>query len=260
MFILQNIKDFMDNPMGKGSTAIVSRQLIKDDLTKRFRDLTGRKKISLKTYKHKDDFYFHFIIPSESTERNNTYDVVLHFMADNDNKNDSGIHGYMVRFFSNSPGFTYTYAYAFNLNGLFIEELTDKFDDIIFENPPVTRNPGEIINYEKTTYFACLHLFENTRFFNKLHLNSFSVKYNEKDFKQKIRNTQRIKVEIDTENARIAREKKKAKKPESTKPRGGKEKKEKISGLQYNTPDPTKLMNRGKIAPKGMTKPKIRPK
>jgi hypothetical protein len=148
MFILQSIKDFVDNPMGKGSFAIPNRQLIKDDLNRRYDKLNQNKKIKVTVYKDGEDYYFHFLIPSE-TERLNTYDVVLQFtMGEDDFKFDNFLNRYYVKFFSNCPSFTFTYAYAFNLYGMLIEHLGNKYDEQVLTDDPIVRNPGEIISYE----------------------------------------------------------------------------------------------------------------
>lgn len=213
MFILQNIREFIDNPMGKGSTAIPSRHLIKEDLNRRFEELTNNKdkKIELTIYRDGDEYYFHFLIPSESKERRNTYDVVLHFTLGEDGKDfasDRNLNRYFVKFFSNSPGFIYTYAYTFNLYGLLIESLANKYNKIVLEHPPVTRNPGEIISYEKTTYFACYYLLKNPKYLDKSTINLIAKPYKEEVLNKKIRNEDKIKLEIAQEKRRVEREKK----------------------------------------------------
>lgn len=214
MFILQNIREFIDNPMGKGSTAIPSRHLIKEDLNRRFEELINNnkdKKIELTIYRDGDEYYFHFLIPSESKERRNTYDVVLYFTLGEDGKDfasDKNLNRYFVKFFSNSPGFIYTYAYAFNLYGLLIESFANKYNKVVLEQPPVTRNPGEIISYEKTTYFACYYLLKNPKYLNKSTINLIAKPYKEEILNKKIRNEDKIKMEIAQEKRRVEREKK----------------------------------------------------
>lgn len=209
MFILQNIKDFIDNPMGKGSTAITNRQLIKDDLNKRYKKILKTKKIDLNIYKDNDEYYFHFKIPSES-ERNNTYDVVLNFvMDDEDFKFDNFLNRYYLKFFSNCPSFIFTYAYAFNLYGMFIEHLENKYDKKVLEDDPVIRNPGEIINYEKSIYFACTYIMENKKYLNKMILNTIAKPFNKNEFNKLIRNYDTISLEIKKEDNKVKEEKEK---------------------------------------------------
>jgi hypothetical protein len=219
MFILQTLKEFMDNPMGKGSTAIPNRKLISDDFAKRYNKLIKTKKFEHTVYKDGDDYYFHIKVPSES-ERNNTYDVVLHFTQGEESfHNDNFLNRYYVKFFSNCPSFTFTFAYVFNLYGLLIESLPNKYRDEVLEDDPITRNPGEIISYEKSTYFACYHIMQNNRLMNKMYLNSVAKPYIASEFNELIRTDDRIKLEIEKENQRISREKQKEKENKKEEPK-----------------------------------------
>lgn len=211
MFILQNLKEFIDNPMGKGSNAIPNRQLIKDNLNRRYEELIKNKKIKLDIYRKKDEYYFHFKLPSES-DRNNFYDVVLHFTMDKEDfSNDKNLNRYYVKFFSNCPSFVYTYAYAFNLYGLFVEELSSKYDKKVLNDDPVTRNPGEIISYEKSIYFACYHLIRNDKYMNKSIINSIAKPYRKKQLVDNVKHSEQIQIEIKKETNRLKKEKQKSK-------------------------------------------------
>lgn len=214
LFILQNLKDFIDNPMGKGSMAIPNRQLIKDDLNKRYNKLVKGKKIVTNIYRDGDEYYLHLLIPSES-ERENTYDVVLHFtMGEEDFKFDNFLNRYYVKFFSNCPSFTFTYAFAYNEYGLLIESLANKYKEEVMDDRPVTRNPAEVISYEKSIYFACHHVFSNKKYMNKLFLNSMAKPYNEDEFNKKIRTEDKILVEYKKEANKVKEKKEKEAKKE----------------------------------------------
>lgn len=203
MFILQTIQEFIDNPMGKGSTAIPSRKIIREDLNRRYKELIKHKDKVIKptVYKDGDEYIFHFLIPSEDPERKNTYDVVLHFTTeetDEDKKvtNDKNLKRYNVKFFSNSPSFTYTFAYAFQLYGILIGSLKDKYRKIVLDRPPVTRNPGEIVNYDKTIYFAAHFFQENEDYLDKETLNKIAKPFKLRDLVSDIRNTDKIELQI----------------------------------------------------------------
>lgn len=213
MFILQNIKEFVENPMGKGSNAILNRQLLRDDLNRRYQKLVKDKKIDLVIYRDKDEYYFHFKIPSES-QRNNTYDVVLHFTIDEDKdfKFDNYLNRYYLKFFSNCPSFVYTYAYAFNLYGLFIEGLSNRYEDIVLNQDPITRNPAEVISYEKSIYFACYHILQNQKYLNKMILNTISKSFDKNELSRNIRTTEQIQMEIKKEDNLLKAEKEKERK------------------------------------------------
>jgi uncharacterized protein YwgA len=269
MFILQTLQDFINNPMGKGSNAIPSRQLIKDDLERRFKSLfhheekEKQKKISLDIYRDKDEYYFHFKIPSESKDRHNTYDVVLYFTVDGNKELtvDKDLRRYFVKFFSNSPSFTFTFAYAFNMYGLFVDELADKYKKEVLEHPPVTRNPGEIISYEKTIYFAAHYLLQERKYLNKLIIDSIAKPYNKAEFAKKIRNTDKIEIEIKQETRRIQREKEKKTEDTHTRreisKRGTVSSKEKIGG-QFKSAG--RNNPKSKITPRKSSITKIKPR
>lgn len=270
MFILQTLREFIDNPMGKGSNAIPSRQLIRDDLKNRLDKILSNKDkdIKLSIYKYRDMYFFHFLIPSENMKRKNTYDVVLQFIPNEDSINQKNLNNYHVKFFSNSPSFTYTYAYAFNLYGLFIEELSNKFDKIIFENPPVTRNPGEVISYEKTIFFACQYLIDNSvKYLTKSTIDLIAKKYIENDFVKKIRTSETIENEIKREDMRIKREEEKeTKNKNNSSGRGngpkltGKNKLSSVKTTQQEKGGISKFTDKGKIVPRKSTITRIRPK
>ena len=210
MFILQTIDEYLENPMGKGSTAISNRKLIQNDLNDRYDELIKKHK-DFKHYIYHDNinFYIHILIPSES-ERDNTYDVVIEFTpSDQDVSNDVTLKRYHIKVFSNCPSFTYTYAYVYNNYDMMIDFLRNKYDSIVLRDNPTVKNPGEIINYEKSIYFACKYISSHSGLMNKLSLSAISKKINKVDFSKTIRNTDKIELEIKKENNRLKDEKQK---------------------------------------------------
>lgn len=214
MFFPQTLREYVENPMGKGSMAITGKRLILDDLDRRFNKI--KKDIVCKMYNDKKNFFFHFIIPSES-ERNNTYDVVIEF-CDDENKlgYDNFLYKYTLRFFSNCPSFTYTYGFVYNDNDLMINCLKNKYESIVLTDNPLFRNRQEIINYEKSIYFACKYILSDGRLQNKSYINVVGKHITHENLAKLIRNTATIKLEIDKENNRLSTEAKK-KKQETTK-------------------------------------------
>jgi hypothetical protein len=209
MFVLQNLRDFMDNPMGKGSNAIPSRNLVKEDLNRRFDALMSHegKKMSLEIFKDKneDNYFFHLKVPSESKTQKHYYDVIIQFTTDGDKelRQDKNLNRYLVKFFSNSPSFTYTYAYAFKMYGALADGLDDKFRDIVFDQPPMTRNPGSIISYEKTTYFAALYLLRDAnKLLSKLIINTMAKPYDKGTFQEGVRNTDKAEFDAKAEKSK----------------------------------------------------------
>lgn len=167
MYAMPTIIEFLENPMGKGSNAIPARAVVKSVLRNRYEILykSKTKLFTEKVYKAPNgEYYIHVKIPSESKERDNCYDVVIRYTLPDDEsglyKNTKTMNDFPLQFFSNSPSFTYTYAYAFNQYGFLIKELIDKYEDTVIETAPSTRNPSEIISYEKSITFALFHIMD----------------------------------------------------------------------------------------------------
>ena len=58
------------------------------------------------------------------------YDVVLQFFIDDELKSRNiALNNYYVKFFSNSPGFVYKYAYLYHQNDMLVEVLADKISE-----------------------------------------------------------------------------------------------------------------------------------
>lgn len=250
-----DIRQYLDNPMGKGAI-IQGKQLIIDDLDKRFNKLVEDNEIESDIYKDGDNYIFHVKLPSES-ERDNTYDVVIEFSPiDLTSKSDESILNYNVRFFSNCPSFIFTYAYAYNDKGLFIDYLTKKLDEQVLKNPPVVKNPTNMVNFEKSIYFACKYLVDKKNL-NKEFLKSFVQRFKKKDFIYGIRTQAEIMEEIKKANLNLKEEKdkerRKNEKPKRTKNILNKE----------NTPNGVKLITpkQSTSKEKGVNKVnKIKPK
>lgn len=254
--------------MGKGSNAIPSRQLIRHDLDQRYTKMMveNKKKIQLTIYKDKIDYYFHFKIPSESNRRENTYDVVLKFMLDDDIKeveNDKNLNRYYLQFFSNSPSFTYTFAYAFNFHDMLIQTLTKKYESVVLKQLPMTRNPAEIISYEKSIYFACHYLLRDRRYLDKEFIKRLAKPYNATTLQRVVRNTDQIKLEIKKEDNRIKQEKEELKKQESRsnshKPRGSQLQTKKVSPSTTRSKLTTRN-SKGKVVGRKSSVNKIKPR
>lgn len=201
-----NIREYLDNPMGKGAI-IPGKQAIISDYDARFKKLIEDNKFSIKIYKDKDDYYFHIIQGSES-ERGNDYDVIIKFYPkDKTNKAEDSIINYEISFFSNCPSFTYTYAYAYNVVGLLIDILAKKYDEKILSMNPVVKNPSNMVHYEKSLYFACKYILYDPKLTSKAYLKSAAQKLKKRDFVNSIRTDAMIDFEIKRQN-KILKDKK----------------------------------------------------
>jgi hypothetical protein len=114
-------------------------------------------RIDYKFFKDKQNrLYGYFKIPSETIEKF-YYDVVVQFTGNEDTKEvGTNLFEYNVRFFSNDPAFTYTYAYVFNRNDLLIKSLRDKMSKTALKKAAVEKNPSNQVGYVKTLYFVYL--------------------------------------------------------------------------------------------------------
>jgi len=257
MFIPQTLSEYIDNPMGKGSTAIANRNLIKSDLDSRYNKLLEKHKDFKHTmYYDVNTFYAHILIPSES-ERNNTYDVVIQFVPlEKEVIQDVNLNRYCIKVFSNCPSFTYTYAYVYNDYDMMIDFLRNKYRNQVLQDNPIVKNPGEIINFEKSIYFAAKYIQSNKTLMNKFTLASIAKRMNKVEFAKTIRNTDTIELEIKKENNRLKNEKEenlKKLRAKLEKPNNGRPvhkiagtKKEKENKNHYITPHP-KIKGKPKI-------------
>lgn len=241
--IKQTLSEYMNNPSGKGSTFIPNRQLIIDDYKRRYEKIKEHHKFEVTIYKIKEDYLFHILVPSEAKDKDMYYDVVLQFtMADEDFKNEMLLKRYYVKFFSNSPSFVYTHAYAYNSNGILVDFLKKKYNHEVLSKEPSIRNPQEIITFEKSVYFACLHLMNNSiTYMNKMYLNSHVRSLNTDLLLKKVRTSDAILLEY-----KKAEHKKKEKERKNNK---------EITNRTTKTPTPrkeiTKSISRNKKTPVG---------
>lgn len=194
-----NIREYVDNPMGKGDSSIPNRKQLIESLDIKYRGLIRNKgnniKMSIyKTGNRTDDIYFHLIIPSE-TERTNTYDVVFKFSdTKREHRKSLSISEYDVFVFSNSPSFAYTFAYVYAKNNLFISELSDKLGKEFFKKAPDVRNRFGIVTYEKYVYFGARFILDSKRM-NRAFCDMIARPYHKDQFSVRIRKLETIMAE-----------------------------------------------------------------
>lgn len=248
-----NINEFLKNPVGKGAV-IPGKNFLLENLNRRYKQLMERHEFEVNIYKKKDKFFFHFLIMTEDPERENTYDVVIGFYPNKIQKLDTTIKQYDIKLFSNSPSFIYTYAYVAKENKMLIVDFYNKFDVNVLKKPPVSRNPGKTMGYEKSIYFACKYLTEHSDKLNKNYLKTHA----DSNYKKLIREVRKDSVIL--QEIKTAKAVKQAKKYETKKQNMiekskinniGKNKKTK-SAVNYISK--TKGNNRGKINHIGKSK------
>ena len=155
------LPEYIKNPMGKENAVFSQREMFRELYTDKFNKVMLREAGTLKARFFKDGdsrFTIHIKIPSEVIEKF-YYDVVIQFTS-KDPKDiiSPNLDGYDAKFFSNDPAFVYTFAYAFNQNNLFIDDLAPKMSKQALTDKAKVRNPKNVIGYVKSIYFAYLYM------------------------------------------------------------------------------------------------------
>lgn len=157
------LSEFLQNPSGKGSGMVASRELIVKSLTEKYYKLLKKSdgKLPHTIYKAGENYIFHFKIPSETYDKL-YYDTVLEFSpVDDQSKKDTKIINYQIHFFSNSPAFVFTYAYVVYHSNMMVDRLMEKFANEAINHAPTVRNPVEVLGFEKSCYWAAMFIKEN---------------------------------------------------------------------------------------------------
>ena len=172
---------YMDNP-SIGTSVYSTREIYRNLYKQKFDNLMVREQGQLhyKIYNTDDTLdthYIHFKIPSEKIP-DLYYDVVLEFWTNDPNEKDAPtIRKYNVRFYANDQAFIFTFAHAFNRNGLFINFLKPKMLKRTLTDRAKERNPKDDIWYVKSLCFA-FYGMERYGMFNRSMLHQNGKKFN----------------------------------------------------------------------------------
>lgn len=148
------MEEYLSNPMGKGSAVPMSGQ-IKSALDTQYNEL--RSKIICNWYLYKEDSLVAVLkIPSRSVDL--FYDVIVEFDLKSipEEKNLTNFCNFRV--FSNCPSFVFTYAYTFYKKNLLCKWAMSKYSNEVLSQSPDIRNQYQIINFERSLYFAFKYL------------------------------------------------------------------------------------------------------
>lgn len=150
---------YIRNPMNSAVFTAVMRETMHKEYIRKYDAILVREhgRIDYKFFRDKQNrLYGYFKIPSETIEKF-YYDVVVEFTGNEEVKEaGTNLFEYNVRFFSNDPAFTFTYAYVFNRNDLLIKALRSKMSQKAIKKAAVEKNPSNQIGYVKTLYFVYL--------------------------------------------------------------------------------------------------------
>lgn len=204
-------KEFLNNPMGKGKGAM-QFNAIRNDFNRRYTILKekGREPKCEGVYKDGSSYYLHISVPSEDLKipKEFFYDVVIEFYpADLRRAAEAVINNYKIRFFSNCPSFVFTYAFVYEEAGLIIPEFKDKYRKEVFGLEPEVKNPYEIINIDKSLFFALLYLERHGAIFFKANLDGRNTGLKFKQLLQRCRRDIQILSEREEEVKKIRRSK-----------------------------------------------------
>lgn len=154
------LEEYIKNPMG--SSVMTNRRVYHDMYSEKWNAIKLRENgfILFTLYKDKEDYYIHFKIPSEVITKF-YYDTILRFYLPKskvDESKSKTLSNYEVQFYSNDPNFVYTFAHAFNKNGLFIKDLEKKMIEKCLKEKASEKNPKDEVGYVKSIYFAYLEI------------------------------------------------------------------------------------------------------
>ena len=162
---------YIHNPTGSRSRLVgeadVARSVYGNKYNNMILRCAGNINYVLWVARDKSRYIIYLQMPSETVEKL-YYDVVVEFTTDDDvEKRTSSLKGYHVRFFSNDPSFTFTYAHAYNKRGLLIPDLKSKVSPKALKQEPKVTNPNMLAGYVKSLYFAYIYM-NNKGLMNKL--------------------------------------------------------------------------------------------
>lgn len=167
--LLMTFDEYIKNPSGRGSAVNTARDSIELSYNAKLGEMISKNgDIKYTCLKSSDShtYYIYFLMPSESTKDFN-YDVVIQLdCPKGEGKSAGDIKNYTVKFFSNDPSFTFTYAHAYKSHGLLIPVLERKMNLRALNTKANVRNPDNVIGYVKNIYFAYL-LMKKYNLFDK---------------------------------------------------------------------------------------------
>lgn len=157
------LEEYIKNPMG--SSVMTNRQVYYNMYSEKWNTIRLRENglILYTLYKSNEEYFIHFKIPSEVVPKF-YYDTILRFYPPKDARAEAiksrTLNNYDVQFYSNDPSFCFTFAHAFNKNGLFIKDLESKMIEKCLKQKAVEKNPKDEVGYVKSLYFAYLETKE----------------------------------------------------------------------------------------------------
>jgi hypothetical protein len=180
--------EWYDNPSGKGTAVMTSRQMYKDMYARKFNLVSLREtaKFTCTPYKSGDEYtyYLHIKVPSEVI-KDFYYDVVIEFFTKDSSISVSPtLRKYDIRVFSNDPAFVFTHVHAYSKANMIIKDLEAKLPKESLKRVAVEKNPKDDIWYVKSLIFA-YYIIRQKDLFNKIHYKTAHI-FKKKELLSKI--------------------------------------------------------------------------
>ena len=174
-----SLEQYVANPTGKGSGYVANRAAIKSGLNMTFIKLlrNHRRQFYAVPYIYGNgDILFYVKVPSEDYKDNKiSYDVLFLIQHDKNRSREKRL----IKLYSNSPSFIFTYCYVYNQHNLIIEKLKSKLPTEALTQFPEIRNPIGSLGYEKSTYIAAMYLL-NGKCLRDEYINRYGITMNSK--------------------------------------------------------------------------------
>ena len=178
-----NIYNFIENPSVAGGTDVFGN--LNSKYTPKYNSYMSRHKIIpfkiYRDHKENEEYLYHF--QAESDKNNEViYDIVIRFYTTEANvKQEPTLKNYKLQFFSNSPGFVFTYAYVYNKHGLLIDNLIGKIDQTALTVTPSKTNPRLGIGYDYSIFYCLRYLILNSFYLEKREIDRKGIQMSQFD-------------------------------------------------------------------------------
>lgn len=218
-----SINQYINNPLGKGSAA-GSLRIVKNEYDARYEALLDiHEKFQTHIYNNRNAYYFHLLIPSETTP-DLYYDIVIKIDRSFQSK-DANFLNWPMKAISNSPSFVFTFANTFKRNKMLIDELRGMLPSQAVKELAEVRNPHRLLGLEKSIYYACRYIKDN--FVSIDDVDRFSSKLNLRELLKELKEFSEIMKDKEIDQKKKSAEKKKQREQQK------KEQREKIRGKEH---------------------------
>jgi len=157
--------NFMNDPSIIDGNTEYQNIVVKNKLKEKYAKYVQKNKtIPFRIYfdKEKEIYLYHFQLKSDSDPKV-IYDVAIEFTSkDLATQNEESLVHYDAKFFSNTPGFSFKYAYVYNKRGILIPRLTNRFDGVVLEEAPKKTNPRLAVGFDYALFFCMWFLYTNS--------------------------------------------------------------------------------------------------